>query len=120
MIFEHIEKLKKQYTDKYVVVDEGRPELKRFRGLTGTVKMKFGLRGQPDSDGNSVVDVYVSPRDPAASSTLNADESARHLQFLESMVPAGLMGYQFILKLIPEGVEDIRLEVLDTIAPVTY
>ena len=88
--------------------------------LTGTVKMKFGLRGQPDSDGNSVVDVYVSPRDPAASSTLNADESARHLQFLESMVPAGLMGYQFILKLIPEGVEDIRLEVLDTIAPVTY
>jgi hypothetical protein len=38
MIFEHIEKLKKQYTDKYVVVDESRPELKRFRGLTGNVK----------------------------------------------------------------------------------
>ena len=38
MIFDHIEKLKKQYTDKYVVVDESRPELKRFRGLTGTVK----------------------------------------------------------------------------------
>src|ERR1700704_3175693 len=38
MIFDHIEKLKKQYTDKYVVVDESRPELRRFRGLTGAVK----------------------------------------------------------------------------------
>ena len=37
MIFEHIEKLKKQYTDKYVVVDESQPELQRFRGLTGAV-----------------------------------------------------------------------------------
>jgi|GEM_PF-5371494 len=88
--------------------------------LAGTVKMKFGVRGQADSDGNIVVDVYLSPRDREASSTLNADESARHLQFLESMVPAGVLGYQFILKLIPEGIDDIRLEVLDTIAPVTY
>src|SRR5262245_9261833 len=38
MIFEHIDKLKKQFTDKYVVVDESRPELQRFRGLTGAVK----------------------------------------------------------------------------------
>src|SRR5206468_12455706 len=38
MIFEHIDKLKKQYTDKYVVVDDARPELQRFRGLTGAVK----------------------------------------------------------------------------------
>ena len=38
MIFDHIEKLKKHYTDKYVVVDEARPELKRFHGLTGAVK----------------------------------------------------------------------------------
>src|SRR3954447_26457961 len=38
MIFDHIEKLKKQYTDKYVVVDDARPELQRFRGLTGAVK----------------------------------------------------------------------------------
>lgn len=38
MVFEHIEKLKRQYTDKYVVVDDSRPELRRFRGLTGTVK----------------------------------------------------------------------------------
>src|SRR5881275_3508788 len=38
MIFEHIDKLKQQYTDKYVVVDDARPELQRFRGLTGAVK----------------------------------------------------------------------------------
>ena len=38
MVFEHIEQLKKQYTDKYVVVDESRPELLRFRGQTGLVK----------------------------------------------------------------------------------
>ena len=38
MIFEHIEKLKGDYTDKYVVVDEARPELRRFRNMTGTVR----------------------------------------------------------------------------------
>ena len=57
------------------------------------------MRGLPDSDGNSVVDVYLSPRDPEASSDVkNGDESARHLQFLESMVPAEVLGYQFICK----------------------
>ena len=38
MVFDHIEQLKRQYTDKYVVVDESRPELARFRGVTGIVK----------------------------------------------------------------------------------
>ena len=38
MVFEHIEKLKQEYSDKYVVVDEKRPELGRFRNLTGHVK----------------------------------------------------------------------------------
>ena len=38
MVFEHIEKLKQEYTDKFVVVDDGRPELRRFSGLTGLVK----------------------------------------------------------------------------------
>jgi hypothetical protein len=37
-MFEQIEALKRQYTDKYVVVDESRPELKRFHGMTGQVK----------------------------------------------------------------------------------
>jgi hypothetical protein len=38
MVFESIEKLKSDWTDKYVVTDEARPELRRFSGLTGTVK----------------------------------------------------------------------------------
>ena len=38
MVFDQIEALKRQYTDKYVVVDESRPELARFRGVTGIVK----------------------------------------------------------------------------------
>ena len=38
MVFEHIEKLKQEYTDKFVVIDDGRPELRRFSGLTGLVK----------------------------------------------------------------------------------
>jgi len=38
MVFTHVEELKRQYTDKYVVVDDQRPELHRFRGQTGQVK----------------------------------------------------------------------------------
>jgi hypothetical protein len=37
-MFDQIESLKQQYTDKYVVVDETRPELARFRGLAGQIK----------------------------------------------------------------------------------
>jgi hypothetical protein len=38
MVFENIRKLQAEYVDKYVVVDEHRPELQRFCGLTGRVK----------------------------------------------------------------------------------
>lgn len=38
MVFEQIRKLQAEYIDKYVVVDEHRPELQRFCGLTGRVK----------------------------------------------------------------------------------
>ena len=38
MVFEHIEKLRREYADKYVVADQNRPELRRFGGLTGQVK----------------------------------------------------------------------------------
>ena len=38
MVFEHIEKLQQQYTDKYVAVEDSRPELKRFKGQTGVVR----------------------------------------------------------------------------------
>jgi hypothetical protein len=38
MVFEHIEKLKRDYTDKYVLVDDSRPELARFKDTPGRVK----------------------------------------------------------------------------------
>lgn len=38
MAFEHIGRLQQEYADKHVVVDEHRPELQRFQGLTGVVK----------------------------------------------------------------------------------
>jgi hypothetical protein len=38
MVFEHIEKLQEEYMDKYVVVDDECPELRRFKGMTGVVK----------------------------------------------------------------------------------
>jgi pyruvate/2-oxoglutarate dehydrogenase complex dihydrolipoamide acyltransferase (E2) component len=38
MAFDHIEKIKREYTDKYVTVDGDRPELARFKGEVGQVK----------------------------------------------------------------------------------
>jgi hypothetical protein len=38
MVFAQIEKLKREYTDKYVVVTGNRPELARFAGQTGKIK----------------------------------------------------------------------------------
>jgi hypothetical protein len=37
-VFEHVEKLKRDYTDRFVVVDESCAELARFKGQTGRVK----------------------------------------------------------------------------------
>jgi len=59
VIFEHIEKLKKDYTDKYVVVDESRPELARFKGLTGAVKtVNFSGRALVEFDGYNNIGWY--------------------------------------------------------------
>ena len=59
MIFEHIETLKKQFTDKYVVVDESRPELLRFRGLTGSVKtVNMSGRALVEFDGYNNIGWY--------------------------------------------------------------
>jgi hypothetical protein len=38
MVVEQIERMKREYTDKYVVVDSTRPELARFRDVVGRVK----------------------------------------------------------------------------------
>ena len=37
-MFEHIEKVKREYTDKYVAVDGDRPELARFKDFVGQVQ----------------------------------------------------------------------------------
>src|SRR6187399_993471 len=59
MIFDHIEQLKKQYTDKYVVVDQSRPELQRFRGLTGAVKtVNMSGRALVEFDGYANIGWY--------------------------------------------------------------
>src|SRR5438105_8475233 len=59
MIFDHIEKLKSQYTDKYVVVDESRPELQRFRGLTGAIKtVNMSGRALVEFDGYANIGWY--------------------------------------------------------------
>jgi hypothetical protein len=38
MLAEQVEKMKRDYTDKYVLVDANRPELARFRDVVGRVK----------------------------------------------------------------------------------
>jgi hypothetical protein len=54
-MFEQIERLKREYTDKYVVVDAKTPELARFGGQTGqvkTVNMSGRALVQFDADNN--------------------------------------------------------------------
>jgi hypothetical protein len=59
MIFEHIERLKQQYTDTYVVVDDSRPELQRFRGLTGNIKtVNMSGRALVEFDGYNNIGWY--------------------------------------------------------------
>ena len=38
VVFEHVENLKREFTDKFVIVDAEQPELRRFEGMTGVVR----------------------------------------------------------------------------------
>jgi hypothetical protein len=60
MTFEQtIEKLKREYTDKLVAVDENRPELARFRGQTGQVKtVNMSGRALVQFDANNNIGWY--------------------------------------------------------------
>lgn len=59
MVFEHIEKLKQEYTDKYVVVDGSRPELRRFNDMTGVVKtVNMNGRALVEFDGHLNIGWY--------------------------------------------------------------
>jgi hypothetical protein len=86
--------------------------------ITGAVRMRFGIRPIADSDGESVVDVYLTPLDLEASNSIMKDENGKHMQFLEMMVPSAILGYQFAMQLIPEGTHELRLELINTIAPI--
>jgi len=55
MLPEQVEELKRQYTDKHVIVDQTRPELGRFRHMTGrikTINMNGRALVQFDGDNN--------------------------------------------------------------------
>lgn len=59
MVFDQIEKLKREYTDKYVVVDAARPDLARFRGTTGRIKtINMSGRALVEFDANNNIGWY--------------------------------------------------------------
>ena len=59
MVFEHIENLKRIYTDQLVVVDDNRTELGRFQGMTGTVKtVNMSGRALVEFDGYNNIGWY--------------------------------------------------------------
>jgi hypothetical protein len=59
MDFDRVERLKRDFTDKYVVVDERRPELARFKGMTGQVRtVNMGGRALVEFDGFANIGWY--------------------------------------------------------------
>ncbi len=58
------EQLKKEWTDKYVVVDAEAPELKRFSGLTGTVRT-VNMNGRVLVEFDGAVDISWYDIDPS-------------------------------------------------------
>ena len=59
MVFEHIIKLQQEYTDRFVVVNQGIPELSRFEGMTGTVRtVNMSGRALVEFDGNLNIGWY--------------------------------------------------------------
>jgi hypothetical protein len=86
-MFEQIEKLKRELTDKYVVVDDQRPELARFSGHTGQVKtvnmsgralVEFGAWNNIGWYDIDVSYLTVVPKpDPAAAKTEHAKPAAK-------------------------------------------
>ncbi len=59
MVFQHIENLQQEYTDKYVVVDQEQPELLRFNGMTGIVRtVNMNGRALVEFDGYNNIGWY--------------------------------------------------------------
>ena len=58
-MYEQIEALKQAWTNRYVAVDADRPELRRFEGLTGTVKtVNMNGRALVQFDGHANIGWY--------------------------------------------------------------
>jgi hypothetical protein len=88
MIFEHIDKLKQRYTDKYVVVDESLPELSRFRGLTGTVKtVNYSGKALVEFDGYANIGWYDI--DPSYLKLIDAPLPPKPKEAAPAKKPAG-------------------------------
>ncbi|MDP6469048.1 MAG: hypothetical protein QF918_14970 [Pirellulaceae bacterium] len=91
MVFEHIIKLQQEYTDKFVVVDQGVPELSRFEGMTGTVRtVNMSGRALVEFDGNlnigwydidldflKVIDAPLPKEDPKAKTKASPKAAAK-------------------------------------------
>jgi hypothetical protein len=91
MSIELAEQLKKDFTDKYVVVSEGVAELRRFDGLTGTVKtVNMSGRALVEFEGTEdigwydidpaylkVVDAPVKKKAPAAKPAEKTEANAK-------------------------------------------
>ena len=59
MVFQHIENLQQEYTDKHVVVNEEQPELERFKGMTGIVRtVNMNGRALVEFDGDNNIGWY--------------------------------------------------------------
>ncbi len=69
--FEHAELLKKQYTDKFVVVKPGVAELRRFSGMTGVVKT-VNMSGRALVLFDNVEDIGWYDIDPAFLTVIDA------------------------------------------------
>lgn len=85
--FEQAELLKKQYTDKFVVVKSGVPELKRFQGLTGVVKtVNMSCRALVMFDGPADIGWYDI--DPAYLTVVDAPAPKKTEAKAEKAAPA--------------------------------
>ncbi|MCA9074330.1 MAG: hypothetical protein KDA93_04805 [Planctomycetaceae bacterium] len=71
MLAETSETLKSELTDKYVVVSEGVPELKRFAGLTGRVKT-VNMNGRALVEFNGPADISWYDIDPSYLNVVDA------------------------------------------------
>ncbi len=103
--FEQAELLKQQYTDKYVVVKSGAPELRRFQGLTGVVKtVNMSCRALVLFDGPADIGWYdidpsfltivaePQPKQPADAKAAKATKEPTAAKAAPAAIPAPAVG----------------------------